>query len=260
MIVVNRIGVLPGISWGPGGGAGRCRVHAGPAGGRGDGRAVAGRKAAAGPGGGRGAERWAGCAAGLYDGDDGDVPPGGQGDFGPVPVGAPVRVRAGGRRHRRDRGARRAGGVRGRRAGPVRGTSGTGSTAARAAAAAEGAAVMRSKLGLTGTVSCWVLLPLAVLGHAALAVLAVTEFATIGWPLPTWFDTGAVTLVLATAAAGLAATTLVAVRAAAGARALRALIRAGSRPVPIFLQNEAAVLGCAGLLDMVAGEEAFAVT
>ena len=119
---------------------------------------------------------------------------------------------------------------------------------------------MRSKLGLPATVSCWVLLPVAVLGHAALAVLAVAEFATMGWPLPTWFDTGAVTLVLATAAVGLAASTLVAVRAAAGARALRSLIRAGSRPVPSFMQNEAAVLGCAAKLDVVAGEEAFAIT
>ena len=119
---------------------------------------------------------------------------------------------------------------------------------------------MRRKLGLPATVSCWVLLPLAVVGHAALAVLAVAEFATMGWPLPTWFDTGAVTLVLATAAVGLAASTLVAVRAVAGARALRALIRAGSRPVPSFIQNEAAALGCAARLDVVVGEEAFAVT
>jgi Zn-dependent protease with chaperone function len=119
---------------------------------------------------------------------------------------------------------------------------------------------MRGQLGLTATVLCWALLPLAVLGHAALALLAVAEFATMGWPLPTWFDTGAVTLVLATAAAGLAASTLVALRAAAGARALRALTRTGRRPVPPFMQNEAAALGCAGRLDVVAGEEAFAVT
>ena len=119
---------------------------------------------------------------------------------------------------------------------------------------------MRSKLGLPATVSCWVLLLLAVLGHAALAVLAVAEFATMGWPLPTWFDTGAVTLVLATAAVGLSVSTLAAVRAAASTWALRALIRAGSRPVPSFVQHEAAVLGCAARLDVIAGEEAFAIT
>jgi len=107
---------------------------------------------------------------------------------------------------------------------------------------------------------CWALLPLAVLAHITLAVLAVAEFAAMGWPLPTWFDTGAVILVLATAAAGLAASTAVAVRAAAGSRALRALIRAARRPVPIFMRNEGAGLGCATRLDVVAGDEAFAIT
>src|SRR5262249_61529839 len=81
-----------------------------------------------------------------------------------------------------------------------------------------------------------------------------------GWRLPAWCDAGGVTWVLATAGVGLGASTLVAVRAAAGARALRALIGAGSRPVSSFMQNEAAVLGCAARLDVVAGEEAFAVT
>lgn len=107
---------------------------------------------------------------------------------------------------------------------------------------------------------CWVLLPLTVMAQLTLAVLAVAEFAAMGWPLPTWFDTGAVILVLATAAAGLAASTVVALRAAAGSRALRSLIRGAKRPVPIFMHNEAAVLGCASRLDVVAGEDSFAVT
>jgi Zn-dependent protease with chaperone function len=119
---------------------------------------------------------------------------------------------------------------------------------------------MRTRLRLLVVVSCWVLLPLAVLAHAALAALAVAEFATLGWPLPTWFDTGAVTLVLATAVAGLAAGALVARRAAADSRALRELIRTGRGPVPSLIRNEAAVLGCAARLDAVAAEEAFAVT
>jgi Zn-dependent protease with chaperone function len=119
---------------------------------------------------------------------------------------------------------------------------------------------MRALAARSATALCWVLLPLTVLAHITLAVLGVAEFAAMGWPLPTWFDTGAVILVLATAAAGLAASTVVALRAAAGSRALRALIRAAGRPVPIFMQNEAAVLGCAGRLDVVAGADAFAVT
>jgi Zn-dependent protease with chaperone function len=119
---------------------------------------------------------------------------------------------------------------------------------------------MRNRLGLPVALSFWVLLLVAVLGHAALAGLAVAEFATLGWPLPTWFDTGAVTLVLVTATAGLVASGRVALQAAAGSWALRALIRTGRRPISAVLQNEAAVLGCAARLDMVAGEDAFAVT
>src|SRR5262245_36383186 len=116
---------------------------------------------------------------------------------------------------------------------------------------------MRNRLGSAAAASCWVLLPLAVLTHAALAALAVAEFSTMGWPLPTWFDTGAVTLVLASATAGLAASGRVALRAAADSRALRGLIRTSRRPVPPFIQNESAALGCAARLDAVAGEEAF---
>ena len=119
---------------------------------------------------------------------------------------------------------------------------------------------MTRRLGLLAAVSCWMMLLVAVMAHAALAVLAAAEFATMGWPLPTWFDTTAVTLMLATAAAGLTASVFVALRAAAGWRALRALIRAGRRPVPLIVHNEAAGLGCAGRLDAVAGEDAFAVT
>lgn len=119
---------------------------------------------------------------------------------------------------------------------------------------------MRALLARSAVALCWVLLPLTVLAHITLAALGVAEFAAMGWPLPTWFDTGAVTLVLATAASGLAASTVVALRAAAGSRALRASARAAGRPVPIFLHNEGAVLGCADRLDVVAGEDAFAVT
>jgi Zn-dependent protease with chaperone function len=119
---------------------------------------------------------------------------------------------------------------------------------------------MRGFPGRPAATWCWVLLPLTVMAHLTLAVLAVAEFAAMGWPLPTWFDTGAVTLVLATAAAGMAASALVVLRAVAGSRALRALIRAAGRPGPLFLQNEAAALGLATRLDVVAGEDAFAVT
>jgi Zn-dependent protease with chaperone function len=106
----------------------------------------------------------------------------------------------------------------------------------------------------------WVLLPLAVLAHAALAALATAEFAATGWPLPTGLDTGAVMLVLATASAGLAGSAQVAVRAAVASRALRALIRSARQPVPPAVQEAAAALGCAAGLDVVADEDGFAVT
>jgi Zn-dependent protease with chaperone function len=120
--------------------------------------------------------------------------------------------------------------------------------------------VTRRRWGLPTVALCWAALLLAIMAHATLAVLAVTEFATLGWPLPTWFDTGAVTLVLASAAVGLTASALVALRAAAGSRALRALIRTARRPVPPSIHNAASALDCAARLDAVAGEEAFAVT
>jgi Zn-dependent protease with chaperone function len=119
---------------------------------------------------------------------------------------------------------------------------------------------MRRFPGRLAAAWCWVLLPVTVMAHLALAVLAVAEFAAMGWPLPTWFDTAAVTVVLATAAAGLAASTVVAVRAVAGSRALRSLVWAAGRPVPALLQDEAAPLGLATRLDVVAGADAFAIT
>lgn len=119
---------------------------------------------------------------------------------------------------------------------------------------------MSGRLARPAATSCWVLLPLAILAHAALAVLAVAEFAAMGWPLPTGYDTAAVTLVLASAVVGLAASAWVGLRAAAHSRALRASIGTGRRPVPSLIQNEAAVLGCADRVDAVTGEQGFAIT
>jgi len=119
---------------------------------------------------------------------------------------------------------------------------------------------MTRRLGRPAAGFCWVLLAGAVLVHAALAALAIAEFGAWGWPLPTWFDTGAVTLVLASAAAGLTASARMAARAVAGSRRLRALLRTGRRPIPHVIQNVAAGLGCAARLDMVDAAEAFAVT
>src|SRR5262249_7696436 len=61
---------------------------------------------------------------------------------------------------------------------------------------------MRNRLGSAAAASCWVLLPLAVLTHAALAALAGAGISTMGSPLPTWFDTRAGTPGRASATAG----------------------------------------------------------
>jgi Zn-dependent protease with chaperone function len=104
------------------------------------------------------------------------------------------------------------------------------------------------------------LLPgVAVAAHAALAVLAADEFASLGWPLPTRFDTVNVTVVLATATIGLVAVLQVAGRAAAGSVALRALLRSG-RTLPPVIHNASAELGLDGRVDVVAAREPFAVT
>jgi hypothetical protein len=114
---------------------------------------------------------------------------------------------------------------------------------------------MTGRPGRALAVGLRVLLPLAVLAHAALAALATAEFAATGWPLPTGLDTGAVTLVLASAVAGVPGSAEVAVRAAAASRALRVLIRSARQPVPPVVREAAAALGCAARLDVVAGED-----
>src|SRR5260221_12060024 len=117
---------------------------------------------------------------------------------------------------------------------------------------------MPGRLGRAFAAGLRVVLPLAVLAHAALAALATAEFAATGWPLPTGLDTGAVTLVLASAVAGVAGSAEVAVRAAAASRPLRALIRSARQPVPPAVREAAPALGCAPRLDVCAGEGALA--
>jgi Zn-dependent protease with chaperone function len=111
--------------------------------------------------------------------------------------------------------------------------------------------------------ACWPLLGAAAAAHAALAVLAVlavAEYASLGWLLHTWYDLAAVTLMVASAVAGLAASAWVAARAAAGSRALRRLASGGSRPLPPAVGSSAAALGLADRVEAVAAREPFAVT
>jgi beta-lactamase regulating signal transducer with metallopeptidase domain len=106
----------------------------------------------------------------------------------------------------------------------------------------------------------WLLAGAAVAAHATLGVLAVAEYAWLGWLTDTRYDLAAVTLVLASALAGLAAATRVALRAAAGYRGLRRLARDHRRPVPMAVRSAVAALGLAGRVEAVAAAEPFAVT
>jgi Zn-dependent protease with chaperone function len=108
--------------------------------------------------------------------------------------------------------------------------------------------------------AAWLLAGVAVAVEAALAVLAVAEIRALGWPLPAIYDSVNVALVLSAAVSGLAACGYMAVRAVAGAAALRRMIRSGRRPLPPLIHNEVVVLGLAGKVDAVAAREAFAVT
>jgi Zn-dependent protease with chaperone function len=108
--------------------------------------------------------------------------------------------------------------------------------------------------------SCWPLLGAAVAVHAGLAVLAVAEYAALGWLLRTRFDLAAVTLVLGSALAGLAASAWVAAQAARGSRELRRLFRSGRQPLPPAVWSAATALGLAGRVDLVRAGEPFAVT
>jgi Zn-dependent protease with chaperone function len=108
--------------------------------------------------------------------------------------------------------------------------------------------------------ACWLLLGAAVAAHVAVAVLALAEYASLGWLLHTGYDLAAVTLVAATAGAGLGACSWVAAKAAAGSRALRRLAADQRRPLPPAVRSAAVTLGLAGRVEAVAAREPFAVT
>lgn len=119
---------------------------------------------------------------------------------------------------------------------------------------------MKARARLVGGVLAWLAAGTAAAAQIAVAVLAAAEIAAAGWPLPTPFDSANVIIVLAAATTGIAASGSLAARTAAGARALRALMRTARRPVPPAVLDAAAALGIAGRVDAVATGEAFAVT
>ncbi len=119
---------------------------------------------------------------------------------------------------------------------------------------------MMTRLKRSAALSSWLLFSIAVLAHLGTAVLAVAEYARLGWLFGTSFDLAAVTLVLASALAGLGASAWVAARAYSGSLQLRRLIRSGHRPCPAAVRDAAAALRLAGQVDVADSGEAFAVT
>src|SRR5215470_8208447 len=108
--------------------------------------------------------------------------------------------------------------------------------------------------------SLWLALALLVVAHVGLAVLAVREFAVLGWLTRTWFELGAVSVVAGTAAAGVSGAAVVLARAVRGSRVLRDLAGAARVPCPALIEAAAAGLGLAGNIDVVRAEEPFAVS
>jgi Zn-dependent protease with chaperone function len=106
----------------------------------------------------------------------------------------------------------------------------------------------------------WLLAGTAVAVHLLLGVLAAAEYAWLGWLLATRYDQAAVTLVLASVVAGLAAAARVAAHAVRGYRGLRRLTRDDSRPLPPAVRSAVAALGLSGRVEAVAAPEPFAVT
>ena len=119
---------------------------------------------------------------------------------------------------------------------------------------------MSGRLRRAAGAACWPFLGAAAAAHAGLAVLALAEYARLDWLLHTGYDLAAVTLVAASALAGLAASALMAARAAAGSRALRRLAADHGRPLPPAVESAAAAIGLAGRVEAVAAREPFAVT
>ena len=108
--------------------------------------------------------------------------------------------------------------------------------------------------------SAWLVLGLVVAAHIGLAVLAVIEVVMLGWLTSTWFDLVAVSVVLASAAAGISSVAWVAARAVRGSRALRRLARSSRVPCPSRIKAAAAGLGPGLDIVVVEAAEPFAVT
>jgi beta-lactamase regulating signal transducer with metallopeptidase domain len=119
---------------------------------------------------------------------------------------------------------------------------------------------MSAKLGRAARAAGWPLLGAAVAVHVTLGALAMAEYAWLGWLPGARYELAAVTLVAASAVAGVVASARVALRAAAGYRRLQRLARDNATALPAAVQSAAARLGLDGRIEAVAAAEPFAVT
>jgi Zn-dependent protease with chaperone function len=102
--------------------------------------------------------------------------------------------------------------------------------------------------------------PVVVLAHLGLAVLAVVEYARLAWIRDVPFEATAVTVVAGSGLLAVAGAVRVVWSAVHAGRALRGLLRSARRPLPARVATVAAELGTAGRVDLVATPDAFAVT
>lgn len=106
----------------------------------------------------------------------------------------------------------------------------------------------------------WPVATVLVLAHLGLAVLAVVEYARLGWIRGVPFEATAVTVIAASGLLAVAGAVSVVWSTARAGRAFRGLLRSARRPLPARVAVVAAELGTADRLDLVATPEAFAAT
>lgn len=106
----------------------------------------------------------------------------------------------------------------------------------------------------------WLTALLAVLVHVGLGAVAVVELVRLRWLTSAPYELTAVTVVAASAAVAVVGAVRVAWSAFRGGQALRQLVDSAARPVSVTVAAVAEDVRVAGLVDVVASREAFAVT
>lgn len=106
----------------------------------------------------------------------------------------------------------------------------------------------------------WPLATVAALVHLVLGLLAVLEYARLDWLFAEPYEFIAVGVIAGSAVLAIVGALRVGWRTARANRALRRMLQAASHPLPVPVRAVAESLRIAGRVDVVAVEEAFAVT